>query len=216
MKKKLFITLLLSCSFVVVGCSVKKDEASTERKEQTYSSAEDVKVEGIKSSESVEQSSSDEDNLKIAKTESIENVPSPWNEVKGDKLHQFVMSWGETMGQTYEEYGPGNDVDLYGLKLPKVILENENGWKAALAGAPISIVWSEDGLGDGYELVAVFSDAETQPYLEKHVYLFVIVSGVPKVLVTSQNQGNENNYLHFKETGNMQLRDGFSEIFQSQ
>jgi len=61
-------------------------------------------------------------------------------------------------------------------------------------------------------LVAVFSDADTQQYLEKHVYFFTINAGEPKVLVTSQNQGNEHNYLYVKETDNKELRDGFTAL----
>lgn len=35
------------------------------------------------------------------------------------------------------------------------------------------------------------------------------------MLITSQNQGNPNNYLYFKETENKDLRDGFSNIVNS-
>lgn len=35
------------------------------------------------------------------------------------------------------------------------------------------------------------------------------------MLITSQNQGNPNNYLYFKETENKELRDGFSNIVNS-
>ncbi|PQB79502.1 hypothetical protein CUN22_07165 [Enterococcus faecalis] len=38
-----------------------------------------------------------------------------------------------------------------------------------------------------YSLVAVYSDIEVQDHLPKHVYFFTINSGVPKVLITSQN-----------------------------
>ena len=79
--------------------------------------------------------------------------------------------------------------------------------KPLLMICQLTTAWSEDGLGDDYALVAVFSDADTQPYLEKHVYFFTIVSGEPKVLVTSQKQGNEHNYL-----GNKELKEGFSEL----
>ncbi|MGG5313641.1 hypothetical protein IGL76_002360 [Enterococcus sp. DIV2381] len=58
-------------------------------------------------------------------------------------------------------------------------------------------------------------DADTQDFLPKHVYFFTINSGVAKVLITSQNQGNPNNYLYFKETEIKELRDGFSNIVNS-
>lgn len=85
-----------------------------------------------------------------------------------------------------------------------------------IGNTPIVLNWSESGEEEsGYSLVAVYSDAETQDYLSKHVYFFTINSGVPKVLITSQNQGNPNNYLYFKETENKELRDGFSNIVNS-
>jgi len=76
--------------------------------------------------------------------------------------------------------------------------------------------WSETGEEEsGYSLVAVYSDAEAQDYLSKHVYFFTINSGVAKVLITSQNKGNPNNYWYFKETEIKELRDGFSNIVNS-
>lgn len=35
------------------------------------------------------------------------------------------------------------------------------------------------------------------------------------MLVSSQNQGNPNNYIYFKETENKEIRDGFSNILNS-
>lgn len=76
--------------------------------------------------------------------------------------------------------------------------------------------WSESGEEEsGYSLVDVYSDAEAQDYLSKHVYFFTINSGVAKVLITSQNQGNPNNYLYFKETEIKEFRDEFSNIVNS-
>ncbi|WP_242617256.1 DUF4767 domain-containing protein, partial [Enterococcus faecium] len=58
----------------------------------------------------------------------------------------------------------------------------------------------------------VYSDAETEPYLKKHVYLFGFQQNQPKVLVTQQNQGNPDNYLYFNETANNELKNGFNQI----
>ncbi|MFW7394196.1 MAG: DUF4767 domain-containing protein, partial [Vagococcus fluvialis] len=86
-------------------------------------------------------------------------------------------------------------------------------WQVAINEQPVEMEWSETGTGEkAYQLVAVYSDAETQPYLGKHLYYFVLEQGKPKVLVTQQNQGNEMNYLYFNETENQALRDGFSNI----
>ncbi|MBO0470989.1 DUF4767 domain-containing protein [Enterococcus sp. DIV0242_7C1] len=135
--------------------------------------------------------------------------------IKIKKLNDFMNTWGQAMNQTYKQYSPNNNVDLYGLQLPDSVLNN-NQWQAVIGNTPIVINWSENGEEEsGYSLVAVYSDAEAQNYLSKHVYFFTINSGIPKVLITSQNQGNPNNYLYFKETENKELRDGFSNIVNS-
>lgn len=89
-------------------------------------------------------------------------------------------------------------------------------WQVVIGNTPIVLNWSKSGEEEsGYSLVAVYSDAEAQDHLSKHVYFFTINSGVPKVLITSQNQGNPNNYLYFKETENKGLRDVVNNIVNS-
>lgn len=138
-----------------------------------------------------------------------------WDADKDKKLNDFMNTWGQTMNQTYKQYSLNNNVDLYGLQLPDSVLNNKK-WQVVIGNTPIVLNWSESGEEEsGYFLVAVCLDAEAQDHLTKHVYFFTINSGVPKVLITSQNQGNPNNYLYFKETKNKELRDGFSTIVNS-
>lgn len=137
-----------------------------------------------------------------------------WTQEKADKLSAFMASWGSTMDQSYKSYSPENNVDFYGMTLPEATLTG--GWQVAINEQPIEIEWSENGTGqNGYQLVAVYSDAETQPHLGKHLYYFILEQGKPKVLVTQQNQGNEMKYLYFNETENQALRDGFSSIISN-
>ncbi|MCW8794631.1 DUF4767 domain-containing protein, partial [Enterococcus faecium] len=97
------------------------------------------------------------------------------------------------------------------VAIPQVILNGE--WKMAIGGVPVSAEWSESGTGQAdYQITAVYSDAETEPYLKKHVYLFGFQQNQPKVLVTQQNQGNPDNYLYFNETANNELKNGFNQI----
>lgn len=134
-----------------------------------------------------------------------------WNTSKVDKLRDFMVGFSQAMDQNYKEYSQSQSVDLYGVKLPSAVLNNE--WQMAVNEEAVSIEWSETGEGSKpYQLVAVYSDADTQPYLKKHVYFFVIENGNPKVFVTQQNQGNEKNYLYFTETQNEDIKNGFSQI----
>ncbi|EOE08891.1 hypothetical protein Q9Q_01958 [Enterococcus faecalis EnGen0078] len=197
--KKALVLLALLPTILMASCQNKKELPSSSTFSETSDSLSSIK-------ESSVSNSSTEDKI-------VEEML--WNADKDKKLNDFMNTWGQTMNQTYKQYSPNNNVDLYGLHLPDSVLNN-NKWQAVIDNTPIVLNWSESGEEEsGYSLVAVYSDSETQDYLSKHVYFFTINSGVPKVLITSQNQGNPNNYLYFKETENKELRDGFSNIVNS-
>ncbi|NLJ70501.1 MAG: DUF4767 domain-containing protein [Clostridiaceae bacterium] len=137
-----------------------------------------------------------------------------WNQEKADKLANFMVTWGNEMNQKYFEYWQGNSVDLYGLMVPDDVMGDYRIWDIAYVGETIEIEWSDNGVNKPgeYALVAIYSDAETQPAnLDKHVYLFTIKDGVPIVMITMQSEGIDNR-LHFYETENYALRTGFAAI----
>ena len=219
--KKVSIISLLFTVLLLTACQQNKEINSTASstkitQETTANSTAAVKKEvetstSFVSTESSNQQMTTESSSSSIKESQVVNIL--WNEAKAQQLNTFMASWGQTMKQSYKEYGPGNNVNLYGLQLPDTVLANTNGWQATVNNVPITLTWSENGEANaGYALVAVYSDVETQASLAKHVYFFTIDAGVPKVLVTSQNQGNPDNYLYFKETENQQLKDGFTEI----
>jgi len=118
------------------------------------------------------------------------------------------------MDQKYEEYSEGNNVDWYGTQIPDALVGENKNWNTMVEEEPADFEWSEDGKaseGD-YALVAVYSDADTQKYLEQHLYFFTIYEDEPKVLISQQNQGNEENNFYFSETDNQDLQDGFADI----
>lgn len=219
--KKVSIISLLFTVLLLTACQQNKEINSTASstkitQETTVNSTAAVKKEVETSTSFVSTESSNQQMTMESSSSSIKEsqvVNILWNEAKAQQLNTFMASWGQTMKQSYKEYGPGNNVNLYGLQLPDTVLANTNGWQATVNNVPITLTWSENGEANaGYALVAVYSDVETQASLAKHVYFFTIDAGVPKVLVTSQNQGNPDNYLYFKETENQQLKDGFTEI----
>lgn len=220
--KKVSIISLLFATFLLTACQQNKEINSTASstkitQETTITSTENSTVEkemnsstSFISTESSNQQMTTESSSSSIKESQVLNVL--WSTAKAQQLNTFMAGWGETMKQSYKEYGPGNNVNLYGLQLPDAVLANTNGWQATVNNVPITLTWSENGEAAGSALVAVYSDVETQASLAKHVYFFTIDAGVPKVLVTSQNQGNPENYLYFKETENQQLKDGFTKI----
>lgn len=197
--RKALVLLVLLPIILMAACQNKKDQPTS----STYSETTDSL------------SSAKESSVSNSSTEEKIVNERLWNADKDKQLNDFMKSWGQAMDQTYKQYSPNNNVDLYGLQLPDSVLNN-NRWQVVIGNTPIVLNWSESGEeASGYSLVAVYSDAEEQGYLAKHVYFFTINSGIPKVLITSQNQGNPNNYLYFKETDNKELRDGFSNIVNS-
>ncbi|EGP4714582.1 DUF4767 domain-containing protein [Enterococcus lactis] len=228
MKKRILLTMGLA--FLLAGCtngneprkeSTKETIAtitttSTESKStatSTETADTSTSSESSKTTETTQTSTSSSSlEASSSSSESSEQVEQTlWNADKAAQLEAFMTTWGQTMGQQYKSYTNQMSVDLYGLKVPQAILNGE--WKMAIGGVPASAEWSESGTGQAdYQITAVYSDAETEPYLKKHVYLFGFQQNQPKVLVTQQNQGNPDNYLYFNETANNELKNGFNQI----
>lgn len=190
----------VSTQSVVASSSTKNSESTSVESSASTTSSETASA-GSSTSTEVSQSA----------TASSVVEQTLWNPNKSAQLAAFMSSWSQTMGQQYKSYTSQMNVDLYGLQIPQAILNGE--WTMAIGESPVSAEWSENGTGQaGYQIVAVYSDAETEPYLKKHVYLFGFQQGQPKVLVTQQNQGNPNNYLYFKETENVELKNSYARI----
>ncbi len=232
MKKTMIVCLIVS-AMILAACQQTKKSASESSKvsESTTTaiketsttskvSAESTSTSSSTTSMTSEATSSTQNSAETSTSSSAQATESTtvanllWSTDKANQLASFMASWGQTMGQSYQAYSPGNNVSLYGLPLPDAVLNHTNGWQATVANAPISLSWTENGeVPSGYGLVAVYSDAQTQSGQKPiHVYFFTIEKGTPKVLVTSQNQGNADNYLELRETENQELKNGFSQI----
>lgn len=134
-----------------------------------------------------------------------------WTATQKRELADFMSSWGAEMGQAYQAYDPTNNGDFYGIKFPADLLNGSRTVK--VDGQAAEFKWSAAGeKTSGYQVVAAYSDTETANYAAKHFYLFTLSAGQPKVLVTMQNQGNEDNSIIFKETENQALKNGFAQI----
>lgn len=135
-----------------------------------------------------------------------------WNSEKSGQLQAFMQNWGQVMGQAYESYSPGNNVNFYGVNFPDGVIDN-GGMPVAVNDQIVSNEWSENGQSSKeYAIVAAYSDAKTARYMDKHVYFFTLHNNQPVVLVSMQNQGMSDKALHFKETDNQDLKNGFASI----
>lgn len=139
-----------------------------------------------------------------------------WNKEKDEKLEIFMQKWGKEMNQKYKKYTADSNLDYYGIELPKVIMGDSKEFEPTIGEIPITLKWSTTGkIEAGYSLLAVYSDVETNFEMSKHVYLFTLKSGIPKVLVTQASQTGPKKELVFHETVNKRLKDGYSNIIDS-
>lgn len=172
-----------------------------------YAKQEKETIRNIETDDKTEKTKTSDTN----EVETKETKETIWDTSKGDSLRNFMTQFSQTMNQEYKEYNQTTNVDLYGVKLPNDVLDGQ--WIMAIDEQPVQVQWSETGEGkSSYQLVAVYSDADTQPYLQKHVYFFIIENGSPKVFVTQQNQGNDKNYLYFSQSKNEELNNGFEQV----
>ncbi|MDN3043531.1 DUF4767 domain-containing protein [Enterococcus faecium] len=214
---KKWLLLLIGMGILFTSCTsentrtkanVETDTTIETKKSKTQSTEQTT----TEMKQSVEASTS-ESSITESSSEEVKNTL--WDSEKSTQLATFVTQWGKTLGQEYKSYNPQNNVSLYGTPLPSAVIDGN--WKMAINEAPVTVQWSEDGTGHAdFNLVAVYSDVETGEYLGQHVYLFGFENGQPKVYLTQQNQGNENNYLYFNETQNQQLKQGFTDIVNGQ
>lgn len=214
---KKWLLLLIGMGILFTGCTSEntrtkatiETDTTIETKKSKTQSTEQTTTE---MKQSVEVSAS-ESSITESSSEEVKNTL--WDKNKASKLETFVTQWGKTLGQEYKSYNLQNNVSLYGTPLPQAVINGD--WKMAINEAPVTVQWSEDGTGHAdFNLVAVYSDVETGEYLGQHVYFFGFQNGQPKVYLTQQNQGNENNYLYFNETQNQQLKQGFIDIVNGQ
>ncbi len=213
--KRLF---LLGTILLLGGCST---VSQNEQKKQVDSSTHEIETTRKESStKEIETTTQETNTTESSKATSSDTSDSQikqelWDKNKASQLATFVPQWGKSLGQEYKSYNPQNNVSLYGTSLPQAVINGN--WKMAINEVPVTVQWSEDGTGQAdFNLVAVYSDVETGEYLGQHVYFFGFQNGQPKVYLTQQNQGNENNYLYFNETQNQQLKQGFIDIVNGQ
>lgn len=126
-----------------------------------------------------------------------------------EALASFMQSWGVEMGQVYQSYTPEQPVDFYGAVIP------QQEFKIVVDGQEYQVIYGESSsdqiISDNHLYVdAVYSDISdtVNPSSERHLYLFVVGPGQPRVLI-SMTAPDDQGYLHFSDTANMALYNGF-------
>lgn len=203
MKKIAPILVLVAGLLTLSACTASKSSQSTSSQSKT-------KLVTKSSSSSQEKTSLQTKQKAAVQSSSQSTETSPWSQQKSEQLATFMKQWGKKMNQSYVAYTPGHNVNFYGIHEP----DDLTTMPPAVNEQKVAIKWSNDGKVDAgvYALVAVYSDAEIAAYADQHLYFFTIYNKQPVVLITMQNQGNENNWLYFTKTQNRDVADGFAKI----
>lgn len=172
------------------------------------------------SSSSVKSTEKSSTSTAISEKESVASsvVATPWSTEKKQQLAEFMSNWQTEMGQSYQEYYPGHDFDLYGLMFPSSLTDDGETLRPTIDNQFVDMQWSADGTGNhDYNLVAVYGgDASSNKQDPKlTMYLFTLHNGQPEVLVTQQNQGNPEGRLYLNPTDNQALQAGFESIINN-
>lgn len=137
---------------------------------------------------------------------------SVWNDTKDDKLASFMVTWGQTMKQSYTQCTPDRNTTYTGLHYPNDFSDN----KTAFSNHKLSAGWSPDG-SNKYKVnvVAIYEDTNGGSTIGGRIYLFTIQDHTPIVYYTEQNQGTPDGLVHFEPTQNTDLSNGFKNIVNS-
>ncbi|MFV4980721.1 DUF4767 domain-containing protein [Lactobacillus delbrueckii] len=209
MKKGILCSAAVLAALSLTACS--KQSSSQDKQASQISSKVVKKASSSSKSESSQASSS---NSASASSSSSSQQTTLWNSQKSQQLASFMASWGAGMKQKYVSYTPSSPVDFYGTKAPADQLSGKYPVSVDDVNHEVAVKWSTTGqeAQNTYLIVACYSDATSARYADKHLYFFTIYNGKPVVLVTMQNQGNDRNNLGFRETENVNLKNGFNKI----
>lgn len=202
MKKSILCSAAVLAGLSLTACS---KQSSSQDKQAGQTSSKVVK----------KASSSSKSESSQASSSSSSQQTTLWNRLKSQQLASFMASWGAGMKQKYVSYTPSSPVDFYGTKAPADQLSGKYPVSVDDINNEVAVKWSTTGqeAQNTYLIVACYSDAASARYADKHLYFFTIYNGKPVVLVTMQNQGNARNNLGFRETENVNLKNGFNKIF---
>lgn len=216
MKKTILICCTILSFGLLSGCNKSNNETQSVNSESKPKIVDAIISEKDKqTSSSSEMISSSEKPTETSSSTTESQVTNVlWNREKKVALKSHMMSWGQIMKQTYQEYDETKDTNYAGLTFPSGFSDYEN--RMAVGDTPVTISWSPDGTGSSdYNVVGIYCNVDGGT-VGGYLYLFTFHNQQPVILVTSQNQAMPDNRLHFKETENEDLKKGFLDIVNNQ
>lgn len=200
MKKIIQGFLIGTCLLGLSACGNEISKNKPPKTESAIKNSTELTGENIESKETAKDTNADD---------------SLWNNDKSLELKTFMNQWETVMDQKYQEYEQGENVTYYDMQLPKDIFEKNRFDFFEVDKEEVLLEWYTSGkeVQNTYQLLTVYSDADTQPDMEKHVYFFTLYNSEPRVLSGTLLQGNyEAQPVYFSETQNEALKIGFTKI----
>lgn len=222
MKRKVEMLVIVSCSAFLLGACQKNKETSHSTKIESSSSFVQKKMtdtstttkNSTKTNETTSQSSEHMEKTSSSPEESpiVVRDNTLWNEDKTNRLREFMGTFGGAMNQVYKEYTPENNVNYYGVEVPRRLLDDI---PMMINEEKVISTWSANGIGGPeYHIVATYADVETATNNEFHCYVFAIHQGQPVVLIGQSEGYFEYRAVVFKETENQDLKNEFAMLVQ--
>jgi len=197
--RKFLVIGLTCCALLITGCGRNKEAKKTVKEPS-------ISVTSTSETSKITKNSSTNSSL-VKKSSSEAPNQTFWTSAKDKELQKFMQAWGTVMEQDYERNDENKNTSYAGLEFPADLKKRT----LAVNDQAVSASWSPDGSGNSqYNVVAVYSTGPQ--YFNGHIYLFSIHNQQPVVLHTSQNQGMDDNMIHFDVTDNQVLKNGFTQI----
>lgn len=139
---------------------------------------------------------------------------SYWNKNNEDNLTETLKKWQKAFNTPLEKFTEEKDLDWYGFYVIKDLKNPQSIWNYHVNNGPVDIVWAPKAdINDKINVVAVYSDLEIlKKESSSQLFLFAIYQGLPLVLVSMQNQGNEQSNFYLEETNSVSLYTIFHHV----
>ncbi|MGX4645615.1 MULTISPECIES: DUF4767 domain-containing protein [Holzapfeliella] len=153
-----------------------------------------------------------------ASSQTSSKVTAGFDATKIAKMDNYMSDFSTYMGQNYKRYYPKvqdqTKLNFYGFDITTDLDDFNYYVDNKPATFRLASIKETSYNNSDYNIVGVYSDAETAPFAGAHLYLLTIYNQKPQVLITMQNQGMPGNAMYFKQTENSNLASNFEKIYQ--
>lgn len=137
-----------------------------------------------------------------------------WDEKSDMKLMDVLNKWQKAFNTPLHKFTEEKDLEWYGFYVIEDLKKPKSSWNYHVNNKPVDIIWSPKANVNGkINVVAVYSDlkvSKDEPISK--LFLFALYQGLPLVLVSTQNQGNDQRNFYLEETNSVSLYTVFHHV----